>query len=330
MAESIAFKKQIEFVAVFKAIACLLILNSHCRDIYPIMFLAVGGGYGNALFFALSGFCLVNIQQSFFQWYWKRIRRILPVSLLVMIVGVIAVNAQQGGVMSAYDVLKYSLNQYWFVWAILLYYIIYYFVFRYKPQKYGMTILMEHFIGYIILYIFTVNRQAFSVELEGFSPFKVYFYFGIFVCGGLLRIYSNYIKEFCNRKMLLILTVIGVLSILLWCVEYALIMVWNMALEFQCLIQVSVFIFSVVAVMLGVCLEHRIKIPKGAKGYIIKALSDCTLEIYLVQVTFKNYIVDWPFPCNWLVFIIGSIVMGMIFHNMSRIRKLIKPTCDEV
>lgn len=330
MAETIVSKKQIEFVVVLKAMACLLILNSHCRDIYPIMFLAVGGGHGNALFFILSGFCLVNVRQSFFQWYCKRIWRILPISLLIMIVGVITVNAQQGGAMSVYDVLKYSLNQYWFVCAILLYYIIYYFVFRYRPQKYGIAILIVHFIGYFVLYIFAVDKQAFSVELEGFSLFKVYFYFGIFVCGGLLRVYSSRIKEFCNRKVLLILIVMGGLSILLWCVEYALIMIWNMAFEFQCLIQASVFIFSVVAVMIGICFEHRIEIPKGMKGHVIKVLSDCTLEIYLVQVTFKDYIVGLPFPCNWLAFVMGSIVMGMILHNMSRIGRLIKPTFGEI
>lgn len=324
MAKSIASQKQIEFVVIFKALACLLILNSHCRDIYPIMFFAVGGGHGNALFFALSGFCLVNIQQPFFQWYWKRIRRILPISLLIAAVGVIGAVSQQKIAATGYDVLAYCLNQYWFVWAILIYYIAYYFVFRRNPRKYGIITLAAHLIGYVILYLAAVNRQIFSVELEGFSPFKVYFYFSVFVCGGLLHVYSDQIKACRSRKMLVALFVAGGLSLVIWCMEYALIMIWNKALTLQYLIQFSVFLFAAVAIMLGICVEQRIKIPQGIVGRIIRILSNCTLEIYLVQVTFKSYIVNLPFPCSWVAFFAGSIVIGALLHDIKRIGRCIR------
>ena len=272
MAKSIASQNQIEFVVIFKALACLLILNSHCRDIYPIMFLAVGGGHGNALFFALSGFCLVNIQQPFFQWYWKRIRRILPISLLIAAVGAVGAVSQKRIAATGYGILTYCLNQYWFVWAILIYYIVYYFIFRWDPRKYGVITLVAHVIGYVILYLVAVNRQIFSVELEGFSPFKVYFYFSVFICGGLLRVYSDQIRVHRSRSMLAALVAVGGLSLVVWCTEYALIMIWNRSLALQCLIQISVVLFAAVAIMLGICLKHRIKIPQGIFGRMIRVL----------------------------------------------------------
>ena len=60
-------KSKLSLLLFLKAIACLLILNSHCRDIYPIMFLGSRWRLRKRAVFCVIGFCLVNIQQSFFQ-----------------------------------------------------------------------------------------------------------------------------------------------------------------------------------------------------------------------------------------------------------------------
>lgn len=74
----------IDFIIVLKVLACFLITNSHCRDIYPWYFLAIGGGFGNSIFFAVSGYCLAVIGQEFGAWYRKRCKRLIPALALAI------------------------------------------------------------------------------------------------------------------------------------------------------------------------------------------------------------------------------------------------------
>ena len=50
------------FVIYLKALATMLITNSHFDTIYPISQLSMGGSIGNSIFFWVSGFCLSNIK----------------------------------------------------------------------------------------------------------------------------------------------------------------------------------------------------------------------------------------------------------------------------
>ena len=52
-----------EFVIYLKALATILITNSHFDTIYPISQLSMGGSIGNSIFFWVSGFCLSNIKR---------------------------------------------------------------------------------------------------------------------------------------------------------------------------------------------------------------------------------------------------------------------------
>ena len=51
-----------EFVIYLKALATILITNSHFDTIYPISQLSMGGSIGNSIFCWVSGFCLSNIK----------------------------------------------------------------------------------------------------------------------------------------------------------------------------------------------------------------------------------------------------------------------------
>lgn len=72
-----------QFVYWLRAIAAVMITNSHYADIWPISAMAFGGHFGNCIYFFLSGFCLYNIQESFPRWYAKRIIRIYPALWIV-------------------------------------------------------------------------------------------------------------------------------------------------------------------------------------------------------------------------------------------------------
>ena len=73
------------FIYWIKAIAAILITNSHYGRIWPTSAMAFGGMLGNCLFFATAGFLLWNLKDSFPLWYCKRILRIYPVFWLAVL-----------------------------------------------------------------------------------------------------------------------------------------------------------------------------------------------------------------------------------------------------
>lgn len=203
-----------QFVIYLKAIACILITNSHCSNIYPISFLAVGGSFGNAIFFALSGYCLARIALPFGKWIKKRIVRLIPALILILLISANVIEKWEYLFsLPASQIIHFYINKYWFVFAILLYYPIFYIIFH-SGEK-AKRCLQIYIIGYVIYYLFFLNTNVFSVELEGFSPFKVYFYFGIFVLGGILYQDQEKVKQ-SMRKYQKILIFLLFVATFMW------------------------------------------------------------------------------------------------------------------
>lgn len=71
-------KRQYNSITWLRAIACLFIINTHISCLYPdkISFLAMGGFFGNCIFFLVSGFCLEKPKERFDKWYAHRFIRI--------------------------------------------------------------------------------------------------------------------------------------------------------------------------------------------------------------------------------------------------------------
>ena len=58
----------IEYATFLRALAAVLITNSHYTGVYPMNIIASGGLLGDVIFFALSGFVLSNIKENFVAW----------------------------------------------------------------------------------------------------------------------------------------------------------------------------------------------------------------------------------------------------------------------
>lgn len=311
-------KEKEDFILYLRVIACIMILNSHCRNIYPIYFLALGGGHGNAIFFIISGFCLARINYNFEHWYKKRIVRILPA--LIFIITLSALLSEKISyleTLSILEIISLYVNKYWFAFAILIYYILFYLIFKKQNVKMIIRCLIVYALTYFIIYFFVLDLNKFCIEDEGFSPFKVLFYFGIFVIGGLIRLKSYQIKSIPDqkkKKLFRIMLFIAIISCVIWVAVYALISVFGVGYIIQGFIQICVFAFSTSILLCCVMYTDRLKISKGYLGSIIKEIGDCTLEIYLVQITLLQYVEGVVFPINWLLFWGLSVGGGMILH----------------
>ena len=301
---------------VLKVFACLLITNSHCRAIYPLYFLAIGGGHGNGLFFIVSGFLLGNIRLPFGAWMKKRVLRILPVTLLFAAFSVFVTDGlSYYSSLGIWNACATIINKYWFAAAIMLFYPIYYLVFSSGNRRTAWTALFVYAVGYALIYAFLVDKTVFSVEPEGFAPFKVYFYFGVMLAGGLLRRMTDANKTADSPKRLRAVSLLcAAAAFALWTVVYALITLKGMGLSVQFLIHVGVMAFSVAMfVFAGTFTDFRL--PDSRAGRVLRIAAASTLEIYLVQVTIQPYMSAMPFPLNWAAFFISAFAGGMLLHQ---------------
>ena len=112
-------------------------------------------------------------------------------------------------------------------------------------------------------------------------------------------------------------------SFVIWGVVYTLVTVMSMAYRIQIFIHISVLIFSIALLYIGVLLEDEI-IATNSKNInsLISLIADSTWEIYLVQVTFSEIASFFSFPANWLMFWSMAIGGGILFRKLEKILKL--------
>lgn len=301
------------FITLLKVIACILITNSHCRQMYPLYFLAIGGSFGNALFFLISGYCIVNIQSSFLEWYIKRLKRIaLPTCLIVLIS--VCINWNSFITQNLMETMLFIVDSYWFVFAIAIYYIFYYFIFYNKSKNQILGSIVIYTLLYSFLYLY-FNSDSFWIELEGFSLFKVYFYLGIFIWGGYIRLYINN-KLLQEKKYLITLHLTLFFSLFIWVLTYFTVTVLQTLFCIQIFIHISIVFFCTSTLLLAAIYLDKIKILSGKSGEFFSLIADSTLEIYFIQVTLIQYCLLAPFPINWLIFWATAFLGGILFHKL--------------
>lgn len=186
------------FVTVLRALAACIITNSHYTGVYPTDLIANGSLLGDVMFFAVSGFCLANVKESFPKWYVKRLVRILPAVWLITaiygIVGLLEIECTFKGVLSAFI---YP-TRYRFISSILILYIPFYLVMRYEKLKMhlpqiSMAIAFVWFIGYIFFY----DRSYYHIDAVMEPMIRFLFLFSMFL-GAYFRIEKD---RFLNKKM---------------------------------------------------------------------------------------------------------------------------------
>jgi peptidoglycan/LPS O-acetylase OafA/YrhL len=138
--------------AFIRAVAILLIVNSHLDLYYPIPYLGTGGAIGNSLFFVLSSFGLLISEKKkprqFTEWYTQRIKRIYPTIWVVVIILTLPFKLHTNA-LSAKDVLTFAGNffypSFWFLQALMIFYFIGFFIIK----KYNV----EKFITFSLLFL---------------------------------------------------------------------------------------------------------------------------------------------------------------------------------
>ena len=146
------------FIVLIRALAAIIITNSHYTGVYPTDLIANGGLLGDILFFAVSGFCLASTKgTSFWKWYWKRFIRIyVPmwmIRIFYIVLGAFVITRWQ-------DLINFFVfpRDWHFVTSIIFLYVPLFFVSKYVEMnkknywKMAVGLLVLQLLVYFFIY----------------------------------------------------------------------------------------------------------------------------------------------------------------------------------
>lgn len=286
------------FVNYLRAIAAILITNSHYGEIWPISSLAAGGLLGNVLFFAISGFCLFNIKENFGKWYLKRFLRIYPVVIVFTLITVVIGFYPLKNFLDAIRLFVFPTSYIFIVWLMLCY--VGFYVVAYldkKINKFTEKCLFVLAVVWLAVYLIFIDKSYYHID-EVHKPFILFLYFGCMLLGGIFR---KYYFKFTETKKVKLNALLLVVSIMVYFATKVLFMSVHTVSFLQIINQFTIFavVFFVFTTFIG--LEEKLKkIPKGFNKPIT-FLSKITLQIYVVQFVIIANFKYLVFPLDFII-----------------------------
>lgn len=319
------------FITVLRALAACIITNSHYTGVYPTDLIANGGLLGDVIFFAVSGFCLVNVKESFPKWYAKRIVRIFPAVLIISVIyvslGFHQIELTPVGIFKAFI---FPTN-YHFVGSIILLYIPFYFVMKVQKFRNNLPLIAMSVLSvYLLIYMLLYDKSYYHIDNVREPIIRFLFFFAMLL-GAYFR---DNLEKFRNKKSLISWALLPVLFVSYFASKLIFSKV-NSITYLQIINQFMLFALLVVVFRCFCSLDSKLEnLPKWIKA-IINFISGITLEIYLVQIGIIDKLNFFAFPFNWFLITVTIIVLAFLLHKISEfiqkpLAKLFEGTRREV
>ena len=179
---------------LLKAIAALLVANSHLEHFYPAAWMAGDGLLGNSLFFLLAGYGLVRSERlrsrPFLRWMWRRIARLYPTLFIVVPVASVLV----GGGWRHWGIVDYLRTLVWpteftFVQLVVPFYLLFFILMKGRGRAALALAMLLLIVPYLAAYVPDAMRTAPHETLHlGSRPILVHAsaYFQVMLLGGWL------------------------------------------------------------------------------------------------------------------------------------------------
>lgn len=271
------------FVNCLRALAAVLITNSHYEGIYPTDIIANGGLLGDILFFAVSGFCLCSIKLRFDKWYLKRIVRIYPavwiITLVYLCLGLYTMNK---GVTAKgiFEHLIYP-TRYHFVASIMVLYILFYIFMSINKIKENIWIAIAAvFVVWMGIYIFAYDKSIYHIDVVR-EPMIRFLYFEAMLMGSA---FSFNREKYLNKNKLSGWICAGIFFVIYFGSKLVFSKgLWNGVNNYQIVNQILILIclYFIFKSFMGI--ESVLKSTPYKIRTIIEYISEITLEIYVVQ-----------------------------------------------
>ena len=309
------------FIDVLRALAACFITNAHYEGIYPNDIIANGGLIGDVLFFAVSGYCLTNTHGlSFPKWYGKRLLRVYPPVLLITLVYMLAgfYTLEHKTVYWAFiyehDIFWWFIypTNYHFITSIVLLYIPYYFVVRYKPLRRNISWVMAGvFAVYLLLYLTVYDKSTYHID-NVYEPIIRFLFFESMLLGAKFKLDCEQMRGRFNWIHLAGAAV----CFIAYFASKLLFSHGKLPGSLQILNQIAVFGLLVFMFALFCGLDRKLeKWPRWLK-WCASGLASITLEVYLVQKALIRLVRDAgiAFPINWLMCTAIILTAGIALH----------------
>lgn len=284
-----------------KAFAVFLVMNSHMGMCYPkIQFLATGGAIGDALFFFASGFTLfLGRKMSFDNWYKRRINRIYPSIIATAIIAWAIWDNQD----SIGDILLSK--RYWFIGCILIYYILLYPIKNYKDGALAnISMIVGGFIACILYFAFFNNGIPFYSD----GLYRCIAFFLIMLQGAII---GKNAKNMAFRPAHIGLLLVSVAFFYLF--FYLGRNNWLILFSFVALLGITYYTYLLCCAPL----LRRLYENKWV-GQLIFIVSQCCLEVYLIQkYVFTEKLNDY-FPLNIPLIMLAVLLAAYIVKTIAQ------------
>lgn len=285
-----------------KVIAVFLVMNSHMHICYPkYSFLSTGGAIGDALFFFASGLTLfMGRKMRFDNWYKRRINRIYP----SIIATAIFAWALWGNADTIGEILLGK--RYWFIGCILVYYVLLYPIKEIKGGAYASYILVAGGAIVLLLYFAFFNNGT-SFYRGGL--FRCFAFFLIMLQGAIMgRSSSSY--EYKWFHVILFVASVAMFYLLYFIGKHNTLIL----LSFVALFGVTRYCY------LCCCSPFLKKLYNNRMvGQVIYIISQCCLEVYLIQKYVFTSELNYLFPLNIIMIMIAVLLMAYIVKTFAEL-----------
>lgn len=313
-----------------RAAAICLIINSHMDEFYPVRFLATGGMIGNSIFFMLSSLGLylswqTKQQKDFGAWYGGRISRIYPAVWATILLVLIPRDMYLGTLSTDHflaEAGKFFYPPYWFLQALLIYYLVIYFLLKSFSQKRLLCAAVPFIVFYAVYYTLFLDLTKFSIESHFF---RIIFYFLVFLWGLYLGTVKDKISFSGWRDLIGLATCVGIIY------AHKLLMARGMLPQIQFVQHIAVFpllYYALKAAKSDFITKTVMNSPFWGKP--INFISLITLELFIVGNSIDGVMAQaiTGFPLNAISFVTATFILATVVYYLApHIRKMFGEVC---
>lgn len=273
---------------ILRFIGTICITNSHFGLLYPAKLeaFATGALVGNSLFFFASGYALYFSRRDHAaQWYTRRLLRLyLPLWIFLLISIFIS-----PAVITARD---FIFPTFWFVQAILVFYVLFYPILRYSANR-----LREWIIGVMLLFgaVYLLQDKSLFIVEDVHNPYRIiWFYYFAVMLFGAYRARKPAPERPWIKNLIFLLLAIGVYYGCKGAVKCG-----YLPMLLQFILPLTTFFIADSGFGLSLSIARRIR-EQSLFGRIVKQISSVTYEIYIIQFLIIYYCAKLDFPAGLL------------------------------
>lgn len=304
-------KKRDIAIDIVKFMAVLLIINSHADIMYTkYQMLATGGAIGDCLFLFCSGFTLLlgGGKIGFGNYYKRRISRIYP-SVFAAVLFVALLNRNL-------SVRFLELLGGEFIIAIMLYYILLYFIREYAINRLGWILGFVAIISFIVYLVWFPNKYEVSSKgIYGTTTLYRWIpYFDAMLIGAIVGMRREELRYHALWDFVKLMACLAVFyGIQFGAKIYRPIAPWQIVTLFP-LMGITIYFYKC-------CHANWLTNLYQSKygNWVVLFVGGLCLESYLIQIPLFTDKMNGLFPLNLLIIVVVILVCSYVVRCMARI-----------